>query len=234
MYTTDHKFILSNCSQVDMLNNNYRSTQSSVDIPILTQWWAGPIVTGIMAIIILALYFINPTFKEMEGFDLFIIIFVILEVIGCGIPLLRKNVILRVSVIDQSSQLMLEVFWSNLRVSKRIYPIEKLQKFEIVKKMMNKKGSIYGSQTVDVVALVFQSGRSRSITAYRDRENAIEIATKLNNLVIENGGPSRFSEAAMPYMPKRALIAYTVLFCFIGVLVIAAIVVSILIINGTL
>ncbi|MHA1746088.1 MAG: hypothetical protein ACTSWW_08805 [Promethearchaeota archaeon] len=125
-----------------MMDINSRSTQPSIEIPILTQWWAGPIVTGIMAILIFALYFINPTFKEMEGFDLFIAIFVILEVIGCGIPLLR--------------------------------------------------------------------------------------------FVVENGGPSRFAEAVMPYMPKRSIIAYTVFFCFVGAIIIAAIVGTILILNDTI
>ena len=217
-----------------MMDINSQSTQPSEKIQILTQWWAGPIVTGIMAILILALYFINPTFKEMEGFNLFMIVFVILEVIGCGIPLLRKNVMLRVSMTEQASGLMLEVFWSHLLVSKRVFPFEKIQKFEVVKKMMNKKGSRYASEMVEVVALVFQSGKSRSITAFRDRENAVEIATNLNNFVVENGGPSRFAEAVMPYMLKRSMIAYTVLFCFVGAFIIAAIVVTILILNDTI
>lgn len=211
-----------------------QSSSPKIDIPILTQWWAGPIVTGIMAILLATLYFVNPSFKEMEGIEFFIIVFVVLEVLGCGIPLLRKNVVLRVSVVEHSSQLMLEVFWSHLRVSKRRYPFENLQKFEVVNKMMNKKGTRYGSEMVDVVALVFQSGKSRTITAYRDRKNTVEIATELNAFVVEQGGPSRFSEVVTPYMLTRSMVAYTVLFCFIGVVIVAAIVVTILILTDIL
>ncbi|MCK5343345.1 MAG: hypothetical protein KAR20_08065 [Candidatus Heimdallarchaeota archaeon] len=216
------------------MSDNNRSTNPTVEIPVVTQWYVGPIVTGLMLILIILIYIFNPTFKAFEGFVPFIIIFAIFEVVTLGISLLRKNITIRISVNSPSQSLVFEEFWSQLRMSKKIYPYETIKRFEIVYRIMNK--GRYSTQQVEVAALVFQSGKMKYLTKFRDRENAQTTAIQLNNLLQDHGGfPSeRFAEPLVPYLPARTQKALKGLACFILLLISAVIIIVILMLTNSL
>lgn len=212
---------------MDMSDNN-RSNHPTVEIPIVTQWFVGPIVTGVMLILIILVYFFNPSFRTFEGFVPFIIIFAIFEVVTLGISLLRKNITIRISVNSPSQSLVLEEFWSQLRMSKKIYPYETIKRFEVIYRIMSK--GQYSTQQIEVAALMFQSGKMKYITKFRDRENAQTIATQLNKLLQDQGGfPSeRFAEPLVPYFPARTQKTLKGLACFILVFISVVIIIVIL------
>jgi len=184
------------------LDENFQSGQS-VEISIKTQWWLGLIILPIMPFCLIMAYIKDPDFKELEAFVLIITIFAIFEIAVLVISLLGRKITKRFSVDSSTRSLVFEKYWSGLRMLKKIYPFETIDKFDLILRNMAK--GEYSVQTVEILALVFQSGKMKYLTSTLDRENIKTWAAQLNTLLQVQGGfpAEHFAEPLIAHWPNR-------------------------------
>ncbi|MHA1474029.1 MAG: hypothetical protein ACTSRX_00445 [Promethearchaeota archaeon] len=204
------------------MSENFRTGQS-VEIPIIIRWWLGLIITPIMPIFLVIASFTTPNFKEIEGMMLIIIITAIYTVANLTLSLLLRKVIKRFSVDSATRSLVFELFWSGLRIYKRTYPFEIINKFDLVYRNM-KKSRYARIEQVVVLTLTFQSEKIKYITGILDRDNLETWANQLNNLLKDQGGfPAEyFVEPLTPHWPDRdqkSLKLFFIISIFVVVLV---------------
>ncbi len=176
------------------MSENFRSEQS-VEIFIKTKWWVGLIIATIMPLCLVGATFTDPTFNSFKGNELIIISVAIFSVIALTISLLCRKIIKRFSVDSSTRSLVYELFWSGLRVFKKTYPFETINKFDIILKNL-KEGKYSPIHRVEVLTLVFQSGKMKFFTGIHDWDNVKTWANQLNNLLQDQGGfpAERFAE----------------------------------------
>lgn len=180
---------------------NYRSEQK-VEFSILKRWWVELIVAAIFPICLSIGYFTTPDFK-FEGIMLIFTFFAIIEVLVMVVSLLRRKVTKRFTVDSSTRSLVFEEFWSILRISKKTFPFDIINKFDLVFRNMRK--GRYSMQQVTILTLTFQSGKVKYLTGILDQDNIETWADQLNKLLKEHGGfPSeRFAEPLTPHWLDR-------------------------------
>ena len=181
---------------------NFQSKQS-VEISIKTKWWVGLIIAPIMPLSLIWATFTDPAFNSFKGNELIIISVAIFSVVALTISLLCRKIIKRFSVDSSTRSLVFEVFWSGLRVFKKNYPFEIINKFDIILKNM-KKGRYSSFRQVEVLTLVLQTGKMKYITGIHDQDSVKTWAMQLNNLLRDQGGfpAERFAEPLIPHWPE--------------------------------
>jgi len=184
------------------LSENFHSGQS-VEISIKTQWWLGLIILPIMPFCLIMAYITDPDFKELEAFVLIITIFAIFEIAVLVISLLGRKITKRFSVDSSARSLVFKKYWSGLRILKKIYPFETIDKFDLI--FRNVAKGQYSMQKVEILTLVFQSGKMKYLTSTFDRENIKTWAAQLNVLLQVQGGfpAERFAEPLVAHWPTR-------------------------------
>ena len=147
--------------------------------------------------------FIDPSFNELEYRGLIISIISIFAFVTIVITLLGRKITKRFSVDSYTRSLVFKKYWSGLRILKKIYPFETIDKFDLI--FRNVAKGQYSSQKVEILALVFQSGKMRYLTSTLDRDNIKTWATQLNALLqIQGGFPAeRFAEPLVAHWPTR-------------------------------
>lgn len=105
-------------------------------------------------------------------------VIIIIFMCGSGIlviyGILIKNVV-RVFKIDESKQmLILETFWSNIRVYKKCFPLKDIKRFEVMKRHM--KGTLF-------LCLNFKSEKVKNLTTMLDKKNILAFAKDLNGFL---------------------------------------------------
>ena len=213
------------------MSENIRSEQS-VEIPIITRWWMELIVAAIMPICLIIAFITSPDSLKFEGIMLLIIIFAIFEVVMMVISLLRRKVIKRFTVDSSTRSLVFEVFWSSLRIYKRAYPFEIINKFDLLYRNM-KKSRYARIQQVVVLTLTFHSEKIKYITGILDRDNLETWANQLNNLLKDQGGfpAESFVEPLTPHWldrDQKSLKLFFIISIFVVILVTTVLIILVL------
>ena len=136
----------------------------------------------------------DPTFNSFKGNEILIISVAISSVLSLVIALLCRKTTKRFSVDSSMRLLVFEVFWSGLRVFKRTYPFEIINKFGLYTRYVPK--GMYSRQQIDVLALEFQSGKKKYFMGFHMQNNIRKLIFQLNNLLQDQGGfpAERFTE----------------------------------------
>jgi hypothetical protein len=192
-----------NFSQMDMVEN-YRSTQSGVEFKVNNPWWAGLFFIGTLPVLALKVVSDNPSFLNTDGFILMVVILAIIGFIVLVLSLLLRKVIRRISVDASTRSLMIEILWSGLRVSKRVFAFETINRFEVQLRMV--KSGRYSRKQIKTVTLILQSGKRKYLTGPKDQENVHAITDQLNNLLQGQAGfpQERFTDLPKPQLPETS------------------------------
>ena len=213
---------------------NFQSEQS-VEISIKTKWWVALIIAPIMPLCLVGATFTDPTFNSFEVYELIVISVAIFSVVALTISLLCRKIIKRFSVDTSTRSLVFEVFWSGLRVFKKNYPFEIINKFDIILKNM-KKGRYSSFRQVEVLTLVLQTGKLKYITGIYDQDSVKTWAMQLNNLLQDQGDfpAERFAEPLAPHWPEgdqNLLKKFILLFILVFTLVIGTVLITLVILG---
>ncbi len=186
---------------------NYRTTQSGVEFKIKNPWWAGLIFIAVLPVFVLKVCYDHPSFVDTDGFIVMITIFAIVALIMLVISLLLRNVIRRVSVDSSTRSLMIEILWSGLRVSKRVFTFETIKRFEVQLRMV--KSGRYSRKQIRAVTLILQSGKRKYLTGLKDQESVQTVTDQLNNLLQEHAGfqQENFADISKPQLPEQSSIS---------------------------
>ena len=197
------------------MSENYGSNQS-VEFQIKLEWWLILIMAFIMPLCLVGATFTDPTFNKFEGNELIIISVGIFSIVTLMIGLLCRKIIKRFSVDSSMRSLVFEVFWSGLRVKKNSFPFDSINKFDLTLRNL-KKGKYSSFQQIEVLTLVFQSGKMKYLTGIHDRVHVKTWAMQLNNLLQDQGGfpAERFSEPLVPHWPAQNKKKLKILYTFI-------------------
>ena len=108
-------------------------------------------------------------------------------------------IIKRFSVDSSTRTLVYEELWSGFRMAKRTYPFDNINKFDLQHKRVWKGLCFY--HVIDVLVLIFQSGKIKYLTYNLDQAKIVNWGTQLNNMLKnECGFPAeRFSEPLSPH-----------------------------------
>lgn len=216
------------------MSENFRS-ENSVEFPILVKWWYGLIFAPIFPLCIIGASITDPNFNETEGIVLIITIIVISSVLITVLSFLSRNIIRRISVDLSTRSLVFEEFWSGLRVSKRTYPFETIDKFDLI--LRNMRRSRYSKVfRVPLITLIFQSGKKKYITGIYDSDNIETRANQLNNMLKDKCGfpAERFAEPLKPHWLVRDQKKLKLMIIFIPVGVLSVVTLLTLLITGVL
>jgi len=221
-------YLLENSHKKDM-SENFRSEQS-VEISIKTKWWIGLIVTPIMPICLFMALITDAPYKDEQELILIISFVTIFTVVALMISLLCRKIIKRFSVDSSTRSLVFEVFCGGIRVFKKIYSFEIIDKFDIILKNM-KEGKHSSFRQVEVLTLVLQSGKMKFFTGIHDQDNVKTWAMQLNNLLQNQGGfpVERFAEPLTPHWPEvdqNLLKIFPLLFILVFTLVIGIVLIT--------
>ena len=181
---------------------NFRSEQS-VEFSIKTLWWAGLIIFPIMPFCLIMAYLTDPSFKDFEGFVLIITIVAIFEVLIIVFVFLGRKVVKRFTVDPSTRSLVFDEFWGGLRVVKRIFPFETINKFDLVLKNVPK--GRHSFEVAKLLVLTFQNEKMKYLTTKLDQDNIEAWSRQLNNLLQDQGGfpAERFVEPLKPHWPDK-------------------------------
>ena len=117
------------------MSENFQSEQS-IEISVKTAWWIGLVYTIVMQLCLVGGTLTDPTFISFKGNEIIIIFIAISSVASLVIALLSRKTTKRFFVDSSMRSLVFEVFWSGLRVFKRTYPFEIINKFDIFTRMV--------------------------------------------------------------------------------------------------
>ncbi|MHA1746090.1 MAG: hypothetical protein ACTSWW_08815, partial [Promethearchaeota archaeon] len=175
----------------------------AVEFQIETQWWLGLIIAPVMPIILIIIYLTDPAFKALEIFWWIFIPFAFVGIVMIMIGLFTRKVLKRFSVDTSTQSLMFEIFWGKFRVVKKVYPYGSISKFEVVLRMIPKGEN--SQQQIEALALIFQSGKRKYLTGYKDQKNVRKITQDLNNLLQERANfPSENFRGSIPRLPEQS------------------------------
>ncbi|QEE14453.1 hypothetical protein DSAG12_00266 [Promethearchaeum syntrophicum] len=196
------------------MSENFESEQS-VNISTQTVWWIGLVSALLMPLCLVGGTLTDPTFNSFKGNEIIIISVAFFSVGSLMIALLSRKTTKRFSVDSSMRSLVFEVFWSGLRVFKRIYPFEIINKFDIFTRMV--PSGRYSQQQIDVLALVFQSGKKKIFMGISIQANVKNLAIGLNTLLQDQGGfPSeRFIEPLIAHQIEDNKKHLKILYIFI-------------------
>ena len=186
------------------MSENFPS-EKSVELSFKLQWWGRLILASILPICLLLLTFTGSTLNQFGVDELILISVAILTVVALSIILLCRKIIKRFSIDSSRRSLVFEVFLSGIRVFKRSYPFETINKFDLILKNMRRGSGIYSSiQQVKILALVLQSGKIKYFTGFLHQDYAKIWAKQLNSLLKDQGGfpAERFAEPLTPHWPE--------------------------------
>jgi len=216
------------------MSENFRAEQS-IEFPILVRWWYGLIFAPIFPLCIIGASITDPNFNETEGIVLIITIIVISSVLITVLSFLLRNIIRRISVDLSTRSLVFEEFWSGFRVSKRTYPFETIDKFDLIFRNMrrSRRSPIF---RVPLITLVFQSGKVKYVTGIFDSDNVETWANQLNNLLKDQCGfpAERFAESLKPHWLVRDQKKLKLMIVFIPVGVLTVVTLLTFILTGVL
>ena len=196
------------------MSENFRSEQS-VEISIKTAWWIGLIYTLVMPLCLVGATFTDSTFYSFKGNEFIIISASISSVVSLILALLCRKTTKRFFVDSSIRSLVFEVYWSGLRVFKRTFPFEIINKFDLFTRMV--PSGRYSRQQVDILALVFQSGKIKYFTGFHIQNNIKKLTIQLNNLLQDQGGfpAERFSEPLIARWVEENKKTQKILYIFI-------------------
>jgi hypothetical protein len=157
-----------------------------------------------MPIVIFLATFTDPNFNETKGLVLIITLVAIFSGTILVISLLSRKIIRRFSVDHSTRSLIYEVFWGGIRVVKRSFPFDTINKFDLVNRNVPK--GRYSSQQIEVLVILFQSGKMKYLTSVLDQDHIFMWGNQLNNLLQNEGGfpAERFYKRLDPYWPPQS------------------------------
>lgn len=180
------------------------SEEKSIEMFIKTRWWIFTILFAVMPITFIIIAIKDPTFEFLEGNELFFIVITIISLVALVISLFFQKIIERFSVDSSTQFLLVEVFCSGLRVFKKTYPFNTIDKFDII--LINlRKSKLSSYRPVEILTLVLKSGKMDHFTGIKNRDNVKTWAMQLNNLLQVQGNfpAERFAEALTPHWPTE-------------------------------
>ena len=163
----------------------------------------------------------DPTFYSFKGNEIIIISVSIFSVVSLMIALLSRKTTKRFSVDSSIRSLVFEVFWNGLRVLKRTYPFEIINKFGLYTRYVPK--GMNSRQQIDVLALEFQSGKIKYFMGFDIQINIRKLVIQLNKLLQDQGGfpAERFTEPIIANQiednKKHLKILYIIIISGLGV-----------------
>ncbi|MHA1901407.1 MAG: hypothetical protein ACTSW5_10975 [Promethearchaeota archaeon] len=204
-------------------------SEQSVDLSIKTLWWAGLIILPIMPFCLIMAYFTDPNFKDFEGFVLIITIVAIFEVLVLALVFLRRNVVKRFTVDSSTRSLVFSEYWRGLRVVKRIFPFDTINKFDLILKNVPK--GRHSFEVAKLLVLTFQSEKMKIFSSKLDQDNIESWGRQLNNLLQDQGGfpADRFVEQLKPHWPaveQNLKKRFVLIFLIISTIIIATILIT--------
>lgn len=181
-----------------------RSTQSVIELKINEPWWSLLLFIIILPVIPLGLIDDDPSFLDSERFVVLVVILAIVGIIFLMLSLLLRKVIRRISVDISTRSLIIETLWSGIRVSKRVFPFEIINRFEVQLRMV--QSGRYSRKQIKSAALILQSGKIKYLSGPNDQENVQVITDKLNNLLQDQAGfpHERFTNLPKPRLPETS------------------------------
>ena len=186
------------------MSENFRSEQP-VELSFKMQWGGRLMLASILPICFLLLTYTDSNFNQFGIDEIILISVAIFTVVALSILLLCRKIIKRFSIDSSRQSLVFEVFLSGIRVIKRSYPFETINKFDLIIRNMRRGSDMYSSiQEVKILALVLQSGKIKYFTGYLHQDNAKIWAMQLNKLLQDQGGfpAERFAEPLTPHWPE--------------------------------
>ena len=215
------------------MSENYRSEQS-VELSIKTLWWAGLIIIPIMPFCLIMAYLTDPNFKDFEGFVLIISIVAIFEVLVILLSFLRRNVVKRFTVDSSTRSLVFSEYWRGLRVVKRIFPFDTINKFDLILKNVPK--GQHSHEVAKLLVLTFQSEKMKIFSSKLDQENIESWGRQLNNLLQDQGGfpAERFTEPLKPHWPagdQKLLKRFVLIFLIVMTIMIATVLITLVLLG---
>ena len=124
-----------------------------------------------------------------------------------GIPLIigsiKKNSFIIFKVDIARNQLEYELYYSNIRVSRKIYSLQEINRFEVVLRMKTKYKRLYQSNTL---ALTFQLEKApKYLTKPAQEQEVIDLAIQLNRFLESNTNLDgvNLNREIIPYLPKK-------------------------------
>ncbi|MHA1744348.1 MAG: hypothetical protein ACTSWW_00020 [Promethearchaeota archaeon] len=213
---------------------NYRATQSAVEFRSKEPWWVLVFFIGVLPIFPLMIIEYDPSFLGTNGFILMVVILSIIGFIILVLCIKLRKVSKRVSVDASTRSLMIEILWSGLRVSKRVFALEAINRFEVQLRMV--RSGRHSRKQIKAVALILQSGKRKYLTGPKDQENVQAITDQLNNLLQNHAGfpQERFADPPRPQLPETSpqsmrnqnIIAYSGMAFFVAMMIVVAIVLN--------
>ena len=196
------------------MSENFQSEQS-VDISTKTLWWIGLIFALIMPLCLVGGTLTDPTFYSFKGNEIIVIGVALFSVVSLVIALLSRKTTKKFSVDSSMRSLEFEVFWSGLRVFKRTYPFEIINKFGLYTRYVPK--GTYSRQQIDVLALEFQSGKIKYFMGFDIQINIRKLVIQLNKLLQDQGGfpVERFTEPIIAHQIEDNKKHLKILYIFI-------------------
>ncbi|QEE14452.1 hypothetical protein DSAG12_00265 [Promethearchaeum syntrophicum] len=214
-----------------MLENS-RSEQS-VELSVKTLWWAGLIILPIMPLCLIMGFITDPNFKEFEGFVLIITIVAIFEVLVLVLVFLRRDVVKRFTADVSTRSLVFNEYWRGLRVVKRSYPFETINKFDLIFKNVPK--GRYSHEIAKFLVLTFQSEKMKVFSSKLDQDNIESWGRQLNTLLQDQGGfpAENFAEPLEPHWPNRdqKSLKIVLLFLLISIITIGSILITLVLLE---
>jgi len=202
------------------MSENFQSEQSVV-ISTKTAWWIGLISALIMPLCLVGGTLTDPTFYSFKGNEIIIISVSIFSVVSLMIALLSRKTTKRFSVDSSIRSLVFEVFWNGLRVLKRTYPFEIINKFGLYTRYV--PTGMNSRQQIDVLALELQSGKIKYFMGFGIQINIRKLVIQLNKLLQDQGGfpAERFTEPIIANQiednKKHLKILYIIIISGLGV-----------------
>ncbi len=172
-------------------------------IELKSQWYAMVILSAVTILIFVPLYFIDPSFREEMTLSMFILIAFCFIILPSTLGLIRRRVFRVFKIDDPNQTLIIEYYWTKLRVYRAVIPLNDIKRFEVILKMVHK--AIRGSAIFNYLALAYKSGKNKTLSLARDKDFVIEYARKLNDFLGQNTTMDKnvLQEQLKPYISKE-------------------------------
>ena len=141
-------------SQLDRIRS-----EQSVEITTEPRWWFGLLFAAIMLFSLIMAIITDPTFIELSIGVVVLIGFIVFIVVDLTITFLCRKIVKRFSVDMTSRSLIYETFGGSVRVFKKVFPFETIDKFEIIYRNI-RKSKYHSVQRIKFLALTLQQGGS--------------------------------------------------------------------------
>ena len=143
---------------------------------------------------------------------------------------LQRTALIVFKVDAQKNLLIYERYWSNVRVKKKEFRLEDVDRFDVFKRLRSR--GKYGTIEWECLGLNFRTKNPEYLTGPKEEPNTIKYAKRLNEFLASNTSinKGRLQEEITPEYTKRAKKLLKIYYICLGAIIFTALIVIVWII----